>query len=923
MKKFFFLVLSIIMLAGTAAAVLADDSPFSDVKTSRWSYEAIKYAVEQGYMNGVGDNKFDPAGQMTRGMVVTVLYRREGSPAVTFRDDFTDVIAGKYYSDAVIWAKDEGVVNGITETTFEPNGKITREQLATMLSRFSERCLVSVPERADLSGYPDADKIHSYAKDALAWANEANLIKGMSDGTLSPRGEATREQFATILKRFDETFTLAYNEPVLRSHYTEPEYPLVENADVYVAVDGNDNAIGDFEHPVATFNRAVERVREIKATKTSGDIVVAFKAGDYGPLDLTLTAEDSGTPEQRIIYCKYGDGDVSFAGGVTVKADDFEPLDDGEKEYFNPQNTDRIRKIDLDGILPYVPDPDEFVLFDDETYCVEARLPNRYPDGSDSLLFGALSNDYESLRITSPLIARRLERYDAKSFETMKIYGYIVRGYRKDTFRVGGYDPESKVISILDWYNSDYYGAMRPDWSGVTGQGIEICVTNVPYELDAAHEYWIDPATNVMYVYDPAGEYRIPLGYGEKKIRGADYYAGISLTPLAREYCCMIDTDGAGYLTFRGLDFENAAGGFIFASRSAGIVLDGCSFRDSTGHFAVMFEYSRDGEPLAPVIKNCDFDRSLGAAVVIHDEASGPDRYVNRTDAVVDNCRVARANLTLDIYGAVVLFDASGGTVSHCLFEKCSRSAVTYQGSYDMVIEYNDFNSAMCNSEDGGVIYTWGNQDGSCVIRKNLFRGVSVTAGVGRNTIYCDDGDCGTRLLSNLFYGENPVVFAGSGRDNVFSDNAVIGHGEAGSSSYTEGVTAENEEIVRTTWPTSHHAAKWKTIMNYCDTVPGYAEAFEERRPGAAHLIFDFSRAGEKEFFLAPANTFERNRFINNDAEIYLEFKFNSADYCTVEGNEGFRTTENPVFVNPTLGDYRIRAGVDFPDIEFEKIGRY
>ncbi|MBR3990727.1 MAG: S-layer homology domain-containing protein, partial [Clostridia bacterium] len=281
MKKLFSLIIAVLLLAGTCLSVFADGSSFSDVKTTRWSYSAIVYAVGKGYMNGVGDGKFDPAGPMTRGMVVTVLYRREGSPEVTFRNDFSDVKAGKYYSDAVIWAKDEGVVNGVTETTFDPNGKITREQLATMLARFSERCPVSVPERADLSGYPDADKIHNYAKDALAWANEANLIKGMSDGTLSPRGEATREQFATILKRFDETFTLAYNKPAVKSHYTEPEYPLVDNADIYVATDGDDSNPGTFDAPIASFNRAVELVREIKQTKTSGDIIVAFKAGDY------------------------------------------------------------------------------------------------------------------------------------------------------------------------------------------------------------------------------------------------------------------------------------------------------------------------------------------------------------------------------------------------------------------------------------------------------------------------------------------------------------------------------------------------------------------------------------------------------------------------------------------------------------------
>ena len=605
---------------------------------------------------------------------------------------------------------------------------------------------------------------------------------------------------------------------------------------------------------------------------------------------------------------------------VAGAADDFEPLSDGEKEYFNPQNTDRIRKIDLDGILPYVPDPDEFVLFDDDLYCVEARFPNRYSDGSDHLLCGATSNDDVSLRITSSVMSRRLERYAAKSFETMKIYGYIIRGYRKDTFRVSGYDPESKVISILDWYNSEF-GVMRPDWNGVTGEGIEICVTNVPYELDEAHEYWIEPATNVMYVYDPVGDYRIPLGYGEKKIRDADYFDFIGLSKLAEEYCCMIDFDDVGHVTFRGLDFENAAGGFLFASKTSGIVLDGCSFRDSTGHFAVMFEYSRDGEPLAPVIKNCDFDRSLGAAVVIHDEASGPDRYVNRTDAVIDNCRVARANLTLDIYGAVVFFDASGGTASHCLFEDCSRCAVTYQESFDILIEYNDFKSAMCNSEDGGIVYTWGNQDGNCIVSNNLFRGVSATTGVGRLSIYCDDGDSGTEIRNNVFFGNSMIVLAGSGRDNFICDNVMIMDGYIDIQTYTAGIKKAGGELH--SWPIYVHEARWAKVREYCDTVPGYREELEARRPTFRDMSFDFADVCEKYFFLAPTNTVIGNVYLNDSGHIDDSFREDVNDYATIENNRLFTLSENPVFVNPTLGDYRIREGADFPDIEFEKIGRY
>ena len=207
MKKFFSLILTILMLVGVAASVFADDSSFSDVKTTRWSYEAIRYAVNKGYMNGVGDGKFDPAGSMTRGMVVTVLYRMYGSPAVEFEDVFTDVKAGKYYSNAVIWAKNNNIVNGVSEGKFDPSGKITREQLATMLNRYAEFEGKEFRPAGDLSKFPDADKAHSYAKNALIWATDRGLITGVKSGNrdlLDPRGNATREQFAAILKRYCE-----------------------------------------------------------------------------------------------------------------------------------------------------------------------------------------------------------------------------------------------------------------------------------------------------------------------------------------------------------------------------------------------------------------------------------------------------------------------------------------------------------------------------------------------------------------------------------------------------------------------------------------------------------------------------------------------------------------------------------------------
>ncbi len=248
MKKVISLILTVLVLAGSVVIVTAAEiSPFSDVKTSRWSYEAIKYAVKNSYMNGVGGGKFDPAGLMTRGMVVTVLYRMNGSPVVEFENVFTDVKAGKYYSDAVLWAKNNEIVNGVSEGKFDPDGKITREQLATMLYRYAGFRNYGTSATGDLSAFPDGDKAHSYAKDALVWAMSYGLIVGVKSGDkdlLDPRGNATREQFATIIYRFCNAF--APVEVLLRD---DPIVEAAANMDETVLCDEHGALHAEFGAP--------------------------------------------------------------------------------------------------------------------------------------------------------------------------------------------------------------------------------------------------------------------------------------------------------------------------------------------------------------------------------------------------------------------------------------------------------------------------------------------------------------------------------------------------------------------------------------------------------------------------------------------------------------------------------------------------
>ena len=149
-------------------------------------------------MVGYSATEFAPEDTVTRGMMVTVLYRLAGSPAVSGPSTFADVDPNAYYSDAVAWAQDNSIVLGVTTECFEPEEPVTREQLATILWRYSGKPAAS----ADEAKFSDAVSVSTYAKNAVAWAVEQGILKGFEDSTLRPADTATRAEFACIVMRF-------------------------------------------------------------------------------------------------------------------------------------------------------------------------------------------------------------------------------------------------------------------------------------------------------------------------------------------------------------------------------------------------------------------------------------------------------------------------------------------------------------------------------------------------------------------------------------------------------------------------------------------------------------------------------------------------------------------------------------------------
>ena len=170
---------------------------YRDVTGDNWYAPAVRYVSTTGLMQGSG-GLFRPGDTMNRAMLVTVLYRMAGSPAVEGDSPFTDVPAGKWYTDAVLWASRNGIVQGQTASTFDPNGSITRQQLATFLYRYAK----AKPVQTDLSAFTDAGQVSAYAADPMAWAVSNGLISGTASATLAPRDTASRAMVATVLMRY-------------------------------------------------------------------------------------------------------------------------------------------------------------------------------------------------------------------------------------------------------------------------------------------------------------------------------------------------------------------------------------------------------------------------------------------------------------------------------------------------------------------------------------------------------------------------------------------------------------------------------------------------------------------------------------------------------------------------------------------------
>lgn len=212
LKRFEALVLSLVLALSLAVPAFAavGDTGFSDVDADAWYAEAVVYCREHDLMSGTGNNQFAPESNLTRAQLAAVLYRIEGNPAVTGTDAFTDTSDNAWYSNAVLWASQQGIVSGYGGGLFGPEDPVSREQMTAIFWRYAGN-----PAAGSKNTFADKADIANYAAAAADWADSSSIVRPVSGRTFAPKSNATRAQVADALMNFDRTRQTAPTTPTL------------------------------------------------------------------------------------------------------------------------------------------------------------------------------------------------------------------------------------------------------------------------------------------------------------------------------------------------------------------------------------------------------------------------------------------------------------------------------------------------------------------------------------------------------------------------------------------------------------------------------------------------------------------------------------------------------------------------------------
>ena len=615
-------------------------------------------------------------------------------------------------------------------------------------------------------------------------------------------------------------------------------------------------------------------------------------------------------------YCAYGDDEVYFTNGVYIAKDQFKPLDEADKAYFNAKAVANIKKVDLsehpavskidtsssissaNGMLwparvpnkqgnadAYYPGMTRNVATADSPYTIEELMheatTNGYLNQDTILIPYTEQKKLEALNV----VKTKLDSYH--TLENVQICGYVSKVWEQDALNIKEYNKET---GIIEFYNASKRGFVNVDMQQ------QAYINNVSEELDAVGEYWIDHSTKTLYVYGEVDN-------------------------------CYIATEGtfisanrANHLNFVNLNFRSTNGTPVKLEKSDFVTFDRTNFSFVSGNdgFQVI-------QCLDFTLKNSEFAYFSGYGIYFYGLGIG-----DRNEDGYDYMALMSQNITVennlfhdmsyvDLHSDVAAVKLSdyiiGAKIAHNEFYNCARHAISFgQTSFDVLIEYNEIHDCMTSSADGGAIHNGRGIVGPAhIIRYNYFYDIVANLSGGTYGIYLDDFETDNELYGNIFYNVSTPIVTNCGRDNFIHDNVMIDSGNIF-------INYNPERAIKTYFDVDSSREfqyQYHTLLPKEDS-PYYA-IWAAKCPNNYKVELDTEDYYNRNSAFVQNNTVVDNYFINS----VIDFTDDALAVGTYENNVAIPDDENPFFANPAIGDYSVVKGEGLADNHFDKIGRY
>lgn len=686
--------------------------------------------------------------------------------------------------------------------------------------------------------------------------------------------------------------------PAVSSDYTETEAPLADNADFYISPSGSDNGNGSFGEPFASFERAMEAVRNCSKKDRNG-ITVAIMAGEYRVSSVNFTSDDSGTEGCPVTYTTYGDGDVILNGGITLDPAKFSKVTD--KEILSRLGRKAGRKVlcfnladsgitsDDYGKIYAIGTYNTAYLYTGDTvgplYCelfvndTRSTLA-RYPDNGflntgkvvkEGTYDGKAENPESEIYKIDSALANRINGW--KTLEDVWMFGFWRYDWADASSPVGSFDYKEKTISPK---YASMYGSKKD---------APYYFFNILEELDSEGEWYLDRQNGTIYLY--------PCKDFDK--------ATVDLSLTTDSIISGTDVEN---LVFRGLTLKGTRGDAICITGN-NIVVENCTVKN-TACSAISLTGSGN------VVRGCEITHTGRGGIFI----DGGDRdSLTPGESIAENNLIHNWSEIYQTYQPAILIYGVGNICRHNEIYNSPHEAISYLGN-NHVIEYNLIHDVCLLTDDAGAIYSgrrWDNY--GTVIRYNCIYNLG-SDDHRPSGIYLDDALSGQMVYGNLLVNiPSNAIQAGGGRDLTIKNNIIINAGCP--------INYDQRAVdgIKGGW--FDHTAPDGPMWHQIEESPWRSDIWQTAYPQTNGLVTDWTDIDNPLLFANPANSVVRDNLIFDLRKSIGEISELVLKFSIVSDNPVFGMTElGKIFANPVQGDYNIKEDCELFDLlpDFEKL---